>query len=325
MQYVHNKTMVTLNVCKDDACVSSAVTQAAVVIVRSHYLIISQCQSVSVSVCPCLFMSVHFNLPLTPGGGRSVRRAAYPTPHPDVNALIDRLLSDVRTAVGPHFIGMYLHGSLAAGDFDLARSDIDFVMVTREELPSDIVNALAAMHERVAASDLKWSTNFEGSYISARAIRRYAAPGSTHPAIRVDGSFGLDEHRSEWVIQRHVIREQGIIVVGPSPDTLIDPVSPADLKQAVSQLLEEWWRPQLANPFRLSSSEYQAYAILTMCRARFTLACGAIASKPQAAAWARENLDSRWAGLIDRAVSWRHGVELDCYAGALAFIRETLP
>jgi hypothetical protein len=194
-------------------------------------------------------------------------RATNPTPYPDVNALIDRLLADVRTAVGPHFVGLYLHGSLAAGDFDPARSDIDFVVVTSEALPADVINALAAMHERIAASCLKWVTNYEGSYIPERAIRRYDPDASLHPVIRVDGSFGMDEH----------------------------------------------------------GSEYQAYAILTMCRARFTLACGAIASKPQAAAWARANLDPRWAGLIDRAVSWRHGVELDCFEGALAFIRETLP
>ena len=48
------------------------------------------------------------------------------------------------------------------------------------------------------------------------------------------------------------------------------------------------------------------FAILTMCRALYTLACGEVVSKPQAAAWAREALGTPWVQLIDRALLWRH-------------------
>jgi purine-nucleoside phosphorylase len=38
------------------------------------------------------------------------------TPHPDVNALLGRLLDEVRAALGDQLTGVYLHGSLATGD-----------------------------------------------------------------------------------------------------------------------------------------------------------------------------------------------------------------
>jgi len=37
---------------------------------------------------------------------------------------------------------------LATGDFDLSRSDVDFLMVTYGELPEALVGDLKAMHQR---------------------------------------------------------------------------------------------------------------------------------------------------------------------------------
>jgi hypothetical protein len=62
----------------------------------------------------------------------------YPTPYSDVNAVLDGLLSGVKQILGPRFVGMYLGGSLATGDFDPLRSDIDFLVVTTEDLPEDV-------------------------------------------------------------------------------------------------------------------------------------------------------------------------------------------
>ena len=41
-----------------------------------------------------------------------------PTPYPDVNAVLNDLLSSAREILGNNFLEMDLHGSLASGDFD---------------------------------------------------------------------------------------------------------------------------------------------------------------------------------------------------------------
>lgn len=248
----------------------------------------------------------------------------HPTPFPDVNAVLHALLSRVRTVLGHHFVGLYVHGSLAGGDFEPQRSDIDFVVVTDDELSDEVLLALEAMHARITASGLEWATKLEGSYIPRQALRRYDPTHARHPSLRVDGSFGVGQHGSDWVIQGHVIREQGIVVAGPAPQTLIDPVWPDDLRQAVQAMLREWWAPMLHEPARLHTGEYQAYAILTMCRALFTLQHGAVVSKPVAARWAQQALGERWAALIERASAWRHDAQLDALNETLDFIRYTL-
>jgi predicted nucleotidyltransferase len=53
-------------------------------------------------------------------------------------------------------VGIYLHGSLATGDFNPQSSDIDFVVVLAEPVCDDLLSALAAMHGRLVASGLKW-------------------------------------------------------------------------------------------------------------------------------------------------------------------------
>ena len=53
-----------------------------------------------------------------------------PTPYQDVNIFLNLLLSNLKSILGDHFIGLYLGGSLALGDFNPHRSDIDFIAAT---------------------------------------------------------------------------------------------------------------------------------------------------------------------------------------------------
>src|SRR4051794_16511685 len=100
-------------------------------------------------------------------------RLTHPTPYPDVNAIIDQLLTEVRAILGDELVGLYLYGSLSSGDFDPDSSDIDFLVVTAGELPPATLAALEAMHARIGASGGKWATHLEGSYIPQAALRHY--------------------------------------------------------------------------------------------------------------------------------------------------------
>lgn len=256
-------------------------------------------------------------------------QVTHPTPYPDVNAVLHVLLSNVQTILGNHFIGMYRYGSLASGDFDQS-SDVDFVVVTDDEIPGDLFSALQAMHARIAASDSWWATELEGPYIPQHAIRRYDPIHALHPHIdRGRGeSLSMKQVDSDRVIQRHTLREQGVVVAGPVPHTLIDPILPNELRRAVLEILHRWLAPMLDDPAQLNSRGYQSYTVLSMCRMLYTLQYGTVVSKPVAARWAQETLAERWVPLIERALAGRHNpqskAQSDDVNGTLDFVRYTL-
>jgi predicted nucleotidyltransferase len=250
----------------------------------------------------------------------------YPTNYSEVNKILNLLLASVREILGNQLVGMYLYGSLSSGDFNPETSDIDFLVVTTSTLSDKAIAELRSMHHRIWKSGLKWASKLEGSYIPKRDIRRHDPHSAPCPTVN-EGKFYLDKRGSDWIIQRHVIREQGIVLAGPDPKSLIDPVSPEDIRRAVKGVLQEWWFPMLEDPSWLKNhgSEYHAFAILSMCRALHALKHGTIVSKPIAARWAQKELGERWSQVIERSLAQRVGSEdRDLYNESLEFIRFTM-
>jgi hypothetical protein len=255
--------------------------------------------------------------------------APHPTPYPDINALLHELLLSVQAILGSTFIGMYLEGSLTSDAFDQA-SDIDFVVVTNNEVTGELFAALQALHDRIAALNSPWAIQLEGSYISHQALRRYDPAHAVHPNIeRGQGErLKMVHHDAVWVIHRAILRERGIALAGPPAYTLIDPISPTDLQQAMLAMLPGWAAFLLHDPTQLRPRGYQSYIILTLCRVLYTLHAGAVVSKVAAARWAQDTLDERWGRLIERALAERHNSAGDASADdvdeTLAFLHYTL-
>ena len=246
------------------------------------------------------------------------------TPFPEVNAVLNILWPDVQVILEDHYTGLYLHGSLAYGDFNPETSDIDFLVATEDYLPIETFSALKDMHTGLFQSGLGWSQKLEGAYLPKEVLRRHSPACSPVPWLGVDGHFALETPGSDWIIQRSILREKGLVVSGPPLASLIDPVSPQELRQAVLGSLREWWSPPFPCPQRFQSSAYQAYAILTMCRSLYVLEHGCVASKPAAARWAMQTLPGPWRALIAAAAAWRPGMEFSKLVETLDFILFTL-
>ena len=227
----------------------------------------------------------------------------FPTPYSDVNEVLNMLLKNVKEILGEQFIGMYLYGSLSSGDFNPETSDIDFLVVTRTILPEETITELEEMHNQTWATSLKRAGKLEGAYVPQALIRRHDPQGAGCPTIN-EGRFYVAPLGSDWTIQRHVVREQGVVVEGPEPVALIDPVGPGEIRASVVGTLEEWWFPMLDDPSWLREHEpaYRAFAVITMCRVLHALEHGMIASKPQAIQWAQANLGDPWRQSITTAV-----------------------
>ena len=231
-----------------------------------------------------------------------------PTRYPAVNTLLADLLTRAQAILGNNLAGFYLDGSLALGDFDPASSDVDFLAAVARPLAPETFTALATMHRRVAASGRPFATELEGSYIHLAALRRHNPADAVFPNLErgPDEVLKWATHHSDWVIHRHIVREHGVALFGPPAMTLIDPVSPGDIRAATAGVLRSWWgTPAAADAIRAAQPGYLAYVVLTMCRALYALAQGVAASKPAASAWALRSLGGRWPPLIERAQRWQ--------------------
>lgn len=226
-----------------------------------------------------------------------------PTPYAEVNAILHEVRARVQAILGPHFLGMYLYGSLALGDFSPLTSDIDYVVVTDTDLLPDRVAALHAMHADLAATWVPWGAELEASYIPQPALRRHDPAQVPYPRIERGEELRVHKYDSGNIIQRYLLREYSIPLAGPPIQGWIDPVHPDDLRRDVAAILQEWLVPLRDDPVSLRHRGYQAYIVLTICRMFYTFQFGAIVSKPAAARWAREALGPRWTPLIDRALA----------------------
>lgn len=249
-----------------------------------------------------------------------------PTHYPEVNEVLHLVLTKTRELLSQHFLGLYLYGSLSSGDFHLEASDIDYLVVTKDILPENIIVQLEDMHNRIWATDLIWAEKLECSYLPLNHLRRYEKSDFAYPTVN-EHRFYVAPHASDWIIQRHVIREHGVALAGPDPKTLIDPVAPDDIRHAVRGILQEWWFPMLDDPawLRDHGSEYHAFTILTMCRALHALEHGTIVSKPVAAKWAQGELGGKWSQVIESSLATRLGARnFELYNAALDLIRYTM-
>jgi hypothetical protein len=226
---------------------------------------------------------------------------------PDVVEMLGALVPGIREALAENLVGVYLRGSLATGDFDPVGSDIDFFVVTERPVSEAEFAALTALHARLAEVPNRYATDLEGPYIDRAAARRFR-PGERQPTIARGETLQWTEHRDNWVLERWTVREQGITLLGPDPKTLIDPISPAELRAAVRTRLADWaaWADDLDNPEWLGPRGFKAYVVETMCRALYTLSHSKLPSKQRAVAWALHALPEPWHTTVERSQAWRN-------------------
>ncbi len=224
------------------------------------------------------------------------------TPYADVNILLESLLSNLQSIFQEKIVGLYLYGSLTAGDFDPGISDVDLLAVTSSEVSETEFEALRAIHEDFARDNPAWEDRIEVVYLSAAALREFKSAKS--PIVISPGEpFHVreDEPLMDWLQNWYVIREGGLTLFGPPPDEIIPPIA----KEEFVQWVRDYAAGMGTGSNKLHDRKNQAYAILTMCRALYTCRSnGEQASKRQAALWAKAQLPE-WSGLIRNALVWR--------------------
>lgn len=265
-------------------------------------------------------------------------RESEKTPYPELDLVLEDHAGRIQQVLGDTFIGFYLQGSLAIGDFDLT-SDVDFVVITKEDLSQDQVDAVQKVHVQTYSQDSRWVKHMEYSFFPLPLFRAHSSPYK-------NGHADASEERKLWyfdngsqaieksdhdntLVTRWTVREKGKVIIGPDPKTLLGLIDPDDLRREIKETLIGWGPELIKNPEPFKNRFYQAFFVLNYCRVLQDLEEGRITSKLEGINWAKQHLDPKWIPLIDYCwkerqdtqISIRQPADPNIYNQVIDFVR----
>jgi Domain of unknown function (DUF4111)/Nucleotidyltransferase domain len=225
----------------------------------------------------------------------------------NVRDIVGRHLDAVDTARPGLVRALYLTGSIALGDYQPGRSDVDFMAFTSRVVDAGDVAALRDVH-----AGLESDTCHDGNYVSWQELPDVPLEGQPGPHV-VEGTLrtgGNDQLTpSTWT----EFASYAIAMRGPAAPSLGVSVSRSRLAAWNLGNLNGYWRDLARTIGRVAAERDPAgaartdtvvWCVLGPPRLHYTLATGDITSKSGAGRYALDDF-AEYQELIHAALSWR--------------------
>ena len=205
---------------------------------------------------------------------------------------------------GENLTGIYLHGSVAFGCFRWEKSDIDFLVVVKEELPHGIKRRLMDLILRLSESappkGLEMSVVLEAE---CRHVR-HPVPFLLHYSNMHRERYR--ENPEEYLVEMNgvdpdlaayfeVVRRTGIVLCGAPVDRIFGEVPYEAFFDSIRRNAAE--------------GGGDASGILNLCRYAAFAGEGRVLSKRDGGFWGLKHLPERWRGLIRCALDLESGMD----------------
>lgn len=245
--------------------------------------------------------------------------------HPDAARLAGRYLSVADRLLPGRISHFYVVGSAALGAWRAGGSDIDFVAVVEGGFGGRETRRLRVLHPAGNATPAVRALlrarvtvpgTLNGVYVSAGDLGEPVTsirPLASHTGISFARGRGFDVNPVVW----KVLRERGIPLRGPAPDTLgLDP-EPERLRDWNLANLHGYWRAWAEKALagrapskplvaaRSAGRSLTSWGALGASRLHCTIATGDIVSKEGAGEYALDTFAPRWHPLIRTALAHR--------------------
>ncbi|MGW1428756.1 nucleotidyltransferase domain-containing protein [Streptomyces sp. NPDC001108] len=186
--------------------------------------------------------------------------------------LLDRFIDDLRPVVP--LVAVWAHGSLAGGDYQPGRSDLDLIAVLERPCTATEEQRLGTMHERLDGA-VPLASGLHCAYPVAAELDDPARP---HLAWAHQELL----HRPVTPVTRRELHAFGRVLYGPPPAEVLPPVTDRQLADFVVEDLRTFWRPALDHPERWTRDIWVDLGLLTLARATVTLRDGRLITKGEA-------------------------------------------
>ncbi|WP_199527962.1 nucleotidyltransferase domain-containing protein [Kitasatospora sp. SolWspMP-SS2h] len=171
---------------------------------------------------------------------------------------------------------LWVHGSLACGDYRHGRSDLDLVAVLPAAPGGPVRERLAALHRKLGARE-PGAAKLHCSYLPRRGL---GDPAAAHFTF----AQGEPMERPVTVIARRELLDAGTVLAGERPDALLPPVSDAALRAHLRADLRDYWYPVTARPEPWRRDIWVDFGPVTAVRATVALREGRLITKREAIA-----------------------------------------
>ncbi len=186
--------------------------------------------------------------------------------------LLDRFLAGLRETLPP--VAVWAHGSLAMGDFQPGRSDLDLIAVVEAAPDAGQLQRLERLHRDLAAR-FPQARTLHCSYM----VRDQLAD----PAVR-HLTWAHEEITARPVteVSRRELHAGNLALFGPPPTELLPAVSDEELAAFIRADLRDFWLPATAKRTRWLQDVWIDLGLLVYARATVTLREGRLITKGQA-------------------------------------------
>ncbi|MEV7147058.1 nucleotidyltransferase domain-containing protein [Streptomyces sp. NPDC093084] len=188
----------------------------------------------------------------------------------DTETLLDRFTGEL-AALDP--VAVWAHGSLAAGDYQEGRSDLDLIAVLPGPVTPAAVWRAAVIHARLRALPL-----------AAGLHCTYLTPDTVHDTARRHLTWAHEElfRRPVSPVTRRELHAFGRVLHGREPADLLPPVADRELRDYVVRDQRDFYRPALADARLWSRDVWVDLGMITFARATVTVREGRLISKREA-------------------------------------------
>jgi hypothetical protein len=192
-----------------------------------------------------------------------------------VKPLLERFTATVADVIP--LVALWAHGSLALGDFQPGRSDLDLVALVAADISDAQREQLRRTHEALICAE-ELADKLHCSYVARDQL---ADAGRCH----VTWAMGELFERPVSPVSRRELREGGLCLYGPqpaAPAALVPAITDQELKDYVRAHLRDYWYPKTAKPQLWLREIWVDLGLLTLARASVTLQDGRLISKREA-------------------------------------------
>jgi len=211
----------------------------------------------------------------------------------------------------------YLVGSIALGAFNPRLSDIDFVAVLEGRAAQAEFAKILNVHKQLEIQHPQWK--IEGLYFQAGDLG--CADDVLQPYLSYhDGRLKWSERFVLSSVTWWILKQRGIALFGPPPETLAITVGMDDLVRKQRENLNSYWAGWTKRPGRrlaLLSDWGVEWSVLGVLRLFYTIREHDITSKTGAGEYALRHVPERWHAIIQEALALREGTGESFYRSKL--------